>query len=221
MDIQGYWCIFNHIHRHPTRREGEVSPALIWKSRKCPGFGKKGPDCVNLWVTFSIQNANLRVFGWKNSKMFPCLQGLFSFSFFFFFLTKCLLKCSSSTKPPQRWKNFDCPPALRYYSFCKALHLKCLTLFWICLCLDNDSVIFTVTLCFVLHQNVPHQTYLEFWLIQNSIYLGICRIIQSYSTLLKHIHAYWSIFEAYTCIFSTLCSPHISKSLPNSGPWYI
>ena len=82
MDIQGYWCIFNHIHRHPTRREGEVSPALIWKSRKCPGFGKKGPDCVNLWVTFSIQNANLRVFGWKNSKMFPCLQGLFSFSFF-------------------------------------------------------------------------------------------------------------------------------------------
>ena len=159
--------------------------------------------------------------GGKTPKCFPAYRAFFLFLFFVFFLTKCLLKCSNSTKPPQRWKSFDCPPALRYYSFCKALHLKCLTLFWICLCLDNDSVIFTVTLCFVLHQNVPHQTYLEFWLIQNSIYLGICRIIQSYSTLLKHIHAYWSIFEAYTCIFSTLCSPRISKSLPNSVPWYI
>ena len=31
--------------------------------------------------------------------------------------------------------------------FCRTLHLKCLTVFWIRLCLDNRSVISTVTLC--------------------------------------------------------------------------
>ena len=52
--------------------EGRRPPLLffeIWK--KCPDFGKKGPDCVNLWVKFSIQNIVLRVSARKNSKMFP------------------------------------------------------------------------------------------------------------------------------------------------------
>ena len=126
---------------------------------------------------------------------------------FFFFSTKCLLQCPSSKKPLQPWKISDCPPALRYYSLFKALHLNCLTVFWICLCLNNYAVIFTVTLCYVLHQNVLHQTYSEFWHIQNSVYLGICRIIQAYSTLLKHIHAYWNIFEAYSCLLRHIQHP--------------
>ena len=28
---------------------------------KCPDFGIKGPDCVHLWLKFSIQNVVLRV----------------------------------------------------------------------------------------------------------------------------------------------------------------
>ena len=43
-----------------------------------------------------------------------------------------------------------CTPALSYYSFCKMLHLKCLTVFGIRLCLDNCSVICTVTLCRIM-----------------------------------------------------------------------
>ena len=39
------------------RREG--SPALLENRKKCPNFGKKGPDCVHLWVKFSIQNVVL------------------------------------------------------------------------------------------------------------------------------------------------------------------
>ena len=54
-------------------------------------LGKKGPDCVHFWVKFSIQNVILRISKRKKSKMFLC---------FFVFLTKCLLKYPSSTKPP-------------------------------------------------------------------------------------------------------------------------
>ena len=55
-DIQGYWCLFSHTHWHATREEWEASPALFKNRRKCPDFLKKGPDCVHLWVKFSIQN---------------------------------------------------------------------------------------------------------------------------------------------------------------------
>ena len=53
-------------------------------------------------------------------------------------------------------------PELRHYSFCKVLHLKCLTVFCIQLCFENYSVIFTVALCYILHQ-----TNSEFWHIHN------------------------------------------------------
>ena len=45
------------------------------------------------FVKFSIQNVVLRVSRRKNSKNFPCEV------FFIVFLTKCLLKCTNSTKP--------------------------------------------------------------------------------------------------------------------------
>ena len=50
---------------------GKASPALFENRKKCPDFGKKGPDCVHLWVKFSIQNVVLRVSRRKNLKMFP------------------------------------------------------------------------------------------------------------------------------------------------------
>ena len=95
----------------------KASPALFENRKKCPDFGKKGPDCIHVGVKFSIQNINLRVSRRKNSKIFP---------FFLVLLMKCLSKCP---KPPS--------PALKlfwfrictHYSFCKTLNLKCLTVF--------------------------------------------------------------------------------------------
>ena len=63
---------------------------------------------------------------------------------------------------------------LRHYSFSKRLHLSCI-------CLNNCSVIYTVTLRYVLHE-----TYSEFWHIQNSVSSGIFRHIQAYSVLLRN-----------------------------------
>ena len=54
--------------------------------KKCPDFGKKGPDSVYLCPKFSIQNVVLRVSRRKNSKIV--------------FLTKCLSKCPNSPKHP-------------------------------------------------------------------------------------------------------------------------
>ena len=55
----------------PLGQEGR--PLLHYlKTKKCPDFGKKGPDSINHWVKFSIQNVVLRVSRRKNSKMFLC-----------------------------------------------------------------------------------------------------------------------------------------------------
>ena len=87
------------------------------------------------------------------------------------------------------------------------LHLKCLTVFWIRLCLDNCSVIFTVTLCHVLHQ-----THSGFWHIQHPAFSDIYRRIQSCSALLRHIHDYWDIIKAYSGLFSIFSTSQL---------WYI
>ena len=48
---------------------------------------------------------------------------------------------------------------------------------------------------------VLHLTHSEFWHIQHSVFSGIYRHIQSYSALLRHIHAYWDIIKAYSGLF--------------------
>ena len=70
--IHGYWYKFSHTHKHASRRERGGLPALFWKPKKCPDFGKEGPDCTHLWVRFSIQNVVLRVSRRKHSKIFSC-----------------------------------------------------------------------------------------------------------------------------------------------------
>ena len=86
---------------------------------------------------------------------------------FLLFLTKRLLKCPGSTKPSLPWKISAGATALRH-CFCKTFHLKYLGVFWIQLCLNN---------CY----------------IQNSAYSDICKHIQAYSALLRHIHTYWDM----------------------------
>ena len=140
--FQGYLCIFRDADAYSAtitsaqlvRRE-EAFPALL----ENPDAGKKDPDCVHLWVKFSIQNVVLRVSGRKNSKIFswgdffPCI------------LTKCLSKYSPSTKPPLPlpWRISGSALALKNYSFWKTFHFKGLTGLWIRLFLDNWSVICT------------------------------------------------------------------------------
>ena len=137
-----------------------------------PNFGKKGPNCVHVCVKFSIQNSILIVSRRKNSKMFPCG------TFFSCVFDEMFMEALQFHEASPALKVFGCVPALRHYSLYKTLHLKRL-------CLNNCSVICTVTLSHVLHQS-----YSEFWHIQNSVYSGIFSHIQAQSALLRHIHRY-------------------------------
>ena len=80
---------------------------FFWKSKKWSDFEKKCPDCVHPWVNFFIQNVGLRVSKRKNLKLFHAGR------FFLLFLTKYLLKCPNSMKPPLHWNVSGCAPEMR------------------------------------------------------------------------------------------------------------
>ena len=113
--------------------------------------------------------------------------------FFLLFFLKYLSKYPSSTKSPLLWKFSDCVPALKHCSFCKTLHLKCLIVFWICFCLDNCSVVCTVTLCYVLHQT--HSELCLFRYIE--VYSRIFNIIKAYLHIMRVVYlgATWCTFR--------------------------
>ena len=176
-DIHGYWCIFNNTYSRTSRAEGGGGGAFFENRKRFPDFGKKDPDCVHLW--FPIQNVVLRVSRRKNSKMLK-------------------------PRLPEKYL------VARLHSGIILLAKRSILNIWQCsedVCLNNCSVICTVTLSYVLHQ-----AYTEFWIIQNSVYSGVCRRIETYSALLRHIHAYWSISEQFIPIlfnyiqsYSELC----------------
>ena len=154
-----------------------------------PRFWKKRPWLCPSLAKISIQIIVLRVSRRKNSKMLSAKP-------FFLWFWRNVYQSALVL-----W-NLRCPgclPALSHYSFWKMLYLKCLTVFWIPFCLHNCSLIFTVTLCYVLQQ-----THLEFWHIQSTVYSGIRRYIQEYSALLMHIYVYWGIIKAYSAPRVTL-----------------
>ena len=63
-DIDGYQVAFTGTQlRRGQRDHPEVQ-------KKCPDFGKKGLDCIRLWVKFSIRNVVLGASKRKKSKMF-------------------------------------------------------------------------------------------------------------------------------------------------------
>ena len=201
--FQGYLGIFRDIdahsatHMHATRGKRGGLPCHFWKSQKESWFWKEGLDCVHLWVEFFIQNVVLKVSTSKISKMFPCGA---SFSCVF---DKCLLKCPIFT-PSALKKFWFC--TCTHYSFCKTLHLKCLTVLWILLCLNNCSVIWRVTLYYVLLASD----------IQNSgifitVFPGVSWHIQSYSALSEHIHAYWDNIKAYSGLIQAYSAPYVTK----------
>ena len=121
-----FWGIFRDIDAYSATLTCAPLPFFEnWK--KHPDFRKKALLVSIFWVKFYTQNVVLKISRRKNTKTFS------GKTFFFVFLTKCLSKCPSSTKPLLAVKNFDCAPARRHYSFCKMPHLKCLIVFWTCL----------------------------------------------------------------------------------------
>ena len=141
---------------------------ICWSLEKVPWFWV-------LIVSFQL-NFPFRMLLWesaaeKTPKFYP--MG----SFILVFLTKCLLKCPKPRKPPLPWNFlFGCMHSA-IILFVKNSVLN----FWQFseyICLDNCSVICTLTLCYVLHQR-----HSEFWHIQNYLF----RYIQEYSALLRHI----------------------------------
>ena len=109
-----------HI-KHATRGEWGGPPTLSWKSKKCPGFGEKGPDFVHPEVRFTIENIVLRVSRTKSSNIFCCR------TIFLDFLRKCLLKHPNFKNSPLPWTISCCAPAYIWYKqsdFCS------LELYW-------------------------------------------------------------------------------------------
>ena len=96
---------YRRATRGGWRRGGGLHCSFLKIEKKCPDFGKKGPYCVHPWVEYAIQNIVLRVSRRKSSKMFP--WGVF----FLVYLTKSLLTCPNSIKPPLPWKISSCAPA--------------------------------------------------------------------------------------------------------------
>ena len=117
---------------------------LFENRKKCPYFGNKGPDSAHLWVKFTIQNVPFRIARRKIYKMLPYRAFLSWKDVYWSVLVQPNLSCPENVLIAFLHSDI--------ILFCKTLHLKCLTVVSIRLCLDNCSVICTVTLCFVLHQ---------------------------------------------------------------------
>ena len=146
-------------------------------TKKVPLIWKKMP-----WLcpTFHC-NVFLRASRRKNSNMFSWGCS------FHVFLMKCLSKCPSSTKSSLSRKISCCTPALRHYSFCKTLHLKFLTVFGIRLCLNNCSVICTVTYAMHCIRHIKSSGILKLCLFRYMlVYSVIFSIINTCSHILSH-----------------------------------
>ena len=81
------------------------SPLPFLKNRKkCPYFGKNGPNCVHPCVKSSIQNVVLRVSRRKSSEIFPCGA--------FFFLRFWRKVYRSALIPSLHWQISGCASLL-------------------------------------------------------------------------------------------------------------
>ena len=149
--------------------------------------GLASPDCVHLWVKFSIQNVVFRV-----SRRKKPLRGLFFWCFWRILYRSALGWPVPQTSPcPEKFLVAHLSSDI-FFSFCKALHLKGFRVSWIRLCLDNCSVICTYVICRIRH-------------IQNS---GIFNTLffQVYTGKLNHIQRYWGI-KAYSGLFRHIQHP--------------
>ena len=124
---------------------GDASLPFFEYRKKLSDFGKKAL-IVHLLVKFSLQNVVLRISWRKTRKCFNVRP------FFLVFLTKCLSKCPNFTKHLLPGRLMVAPLHSCINLFAKRSILNV----WQCseyVCLNNCSVVCTVTLCHVLHKS--------------------------------------------------------------------
>ena len=149
--------MFRNIQQYSTI----LRPSLPFlKIIKSPLILKKGPDCVHLWIKFSIQN----------ELKFPTVSLR---HLFFCVFDEIFSKCPSA-------------PALRHYSFCKTFHLKYLTVYWICLSqllLSNLNIDLMLCIALDTFRILTHSELCFFRYMQR--YSSIFSIIKAYSGLCR------------------------------------
>ena len=154
------------------RGREEIPSALFWKSAKVAWFWE-----INLIVFIFGLSFPLKMYEYLGEETPECFpMGPFSLYFWQNLYRSALI----STNPPLPWKISGYVPALRQYSLYQILYLKCLTLFWIGLCLNDCSVICIVTLSYVLHQSRYMKAY-------SSIQAFFKGILMHIETLLRSI----------------------------------
>ena len=173
----------------------KASPALF-KNQKSALIFKRMALVMSIWVKFSIQNVILRVSRKKSPKSFPLV------SLFLVFLTICLSKCFTLTNlspPPlplwhEKFLVTHPHTGIILFAKCCILNVRQCSEY---VCLDNCSIICTMTLCYLLHQ-----TYSEFWHIQRSVFY-----MPAYSNIFSFIETYSHIVKAYSDLFRHIQHP--------------
>ena len=177
-----------HIQPHSQARNYEEiggARCSFWNPKKCPDFENKGLNCVHLYCEY---------LGQKFPKYFPLVP------LFLVFLTNCLSKCSRYTTFPQ------CPKKFLVVHFNSGIVLfakHSIVNVWQC----SEYVSVSITAQWTVQW--LHALYC-IWHGQNSgifstlFFSDICRHIQSYSGLLRHVHTYWYIIKAYSAPCITL-----------------
>ena len=141
----------------------------------------KGPDCVHLWVKFSIQNMALRVFRRKIPIFFPAV------SLFLVLLTNV----------PERFLAAHLHSGIILFAKRSILNI------WQCseyTCFDNWSVICTGILCYVCTASETFRIL---------AYSALCffKYILTYSIIFSVVKAYLRIFRHYWDIFRHIQHP--------------
>ena len=141
-------------------------------------FWKKGPDCVHICVQLSIHNVVFRVSRWKK-----CVWPLLLVCDLYW---SALIPQTSPHPCPEKFLVVHLHSGIIIFAKHSTL-IKCLTVFWMCLCLNKCSVICTVTLCYVLHQKHLYCVkVLEYSVLCFSMYIQSFSIIEAYSLMLRH-----------------------------------
>ena len=140
----------------------------------CSDFRIRGPNCVHLWVEFSIQNVVWRV---SRKKWFPR-------PLFLVFLTKYWSQCSSSSSHPLQGPE----------KFLIAhMHSGILNVWRISVSITAQRVYAMYCIRTIYNSGIFSTVFFLFF-----FFSGICQYVQSYSAysiifILRHFNAYWDI----------------------------
>ena len=127
--------------------------------------------------------------------------------FFTYFFHEKFIEVPSVHEISPALKTYGCAPAFRHYSFSKTLHLKCLAVLWIHLCVDNCSGICTIPLLLYTTSETFRISDI-FWTLFIQIYSDISKNIQHYSGIFTPTKALLRQIQVYSDIFIALIYLH-------------